>query len=133
MMMQKFLRLKKLSKSLAELERFQRHEIARIRIAIELKCAEREEYYRSAARIADLLPGSGLLFRRVEEASRRISVLEKRHGDMRRRLLKTKALLKLVAARMDRLEAQLDRRELDRSLESHVLLNVSLQKLARRG
>jgi hypothetical protein len=132
-MMKKLARLKKLSKSLAELERFHRHEIARIRISIDAKCREREEYYKSAGRIADLLPGSGLLFRRVEETSQRILAMEKKHSDMRRKLLKTKAMLKVVAERMNELEARLDRRELDRSLEAHAALNVALLNQAGRS
>ncbi|NJM28737.1 MAG: hypothetical protein HC855_00110 [Rhizobiales bacterium] len=123
--MRNLLRRKKLSKSLGELERFQKQELERLRIEIDLNHREQEGYFACAGKMAELLPGSQSLFRRVEESRQRILALEKKHSALQGKLLKTRAMLKAAGARTDQLEAQLERRELDRSLDSIVSLEAA--------
>ncbi|MFN0192262.1 MAG: hypothetical protein ACKVP5_09850 [Aestuariivirga sp.] len=110
---------------MGELERFQKQELERLRIEIDIAHREQEGYFACAGKMAELLPGSKSLFRRVEESRQRILVLEKKHSTVQGKLLRTRAMLKAVGARTDQMEAQLERRELDRNLDSIVSLEAA--------
>jgi hypothetical protein len=111
-------RLRRLAKSLHDLERFQRRSIERIRIEIETLRMERQEQISTAERMLELMPGNRSFYRRLEDSKLRLIDLDRRMSVLQNRLVRTRATQRAVAARLDQLAAVQERREQERAIES---------------
>jgi hypothetical protein len=113
-------RLRRLAKSLHDLERFQRRSIERIRIEIETLRMERHEQISTAERMLELMPGNRSFYRRLEDSKLRLIDLDRRMSVLQNRLVRTRATQRAVAARLDQLAAVQERREQERAIESYL-------------
>jgi hypothetical protein len=117
-------RLRRLAKSLHDLERFQRRSIERIRIEIETLRMERQEQISTAERMLELMPGNRSFYRRLEDSKLRLIDLDRRMSVLQNRLVRTRATQRAVAARLDQLAAVQERREQERAIESYLMASA---------
>lgn len=114
------LRLKRLARSLHDLERFQRRSIERIRMDIETLRRDRQEQISTAERMLELMPGNLSFYRRLDESKLRLIDLERRMSVLQKRLVRTRATQRAVLARLDQVAAMQERREQERAIESYL-------------